>query len=91
MNPPEASASSLPHHRLVAYQVALELVQLVGSVRIRDAHLRMQLTLFRSVTQRSDERRDVPWKTLLGEIFLAFMTLTNEKLGPRSLLSLMPD
>jgi len=42
------------------------------------------LTLFRSVTQRSDERRDVPWKTLLGEIFLAFMTLTNEKLGPRS-------
>ena len=49
------------------------------------------LTLFRSVTQRSDERRDVPWKTLLGEIFLAFMTLTNEKLGPRSLLSLMPD
>ena len=42
MNPPEASSSSLPHHRLVAYQVALELVQLVGSVRIRDAHLRMQ-------------------------------------------------
>jgi len=49
------------------------------------------LTLFRSVTQRSDERRDVPWKTLLGEVFLAFMTLTNEKLGPRSLLSLTPD
>jgi len=49
------------------------------------------LTLFRSVTLRSDERRDVPWKTLLGEIFLAFMTLTNEKLGPRSRLSLTPD
>ena len=49
------------------------------------------LTLFRSVTLRSDERRDVPWKTLLGEIFLAFMTLTNEKLGPRSRLSFTPD
>ncbi len=42
MNPPEASSSSLPHHRLIAYQVALELVKLVGSVRIRDAQLRMQ-------------------------------------------------
>jgi len=36
------------------------------------------LTLFRGVTQRSDERRDVPWKTLLGEVFLAFVTLTDE-------------
>ena len=42
MNPPEASSSCLPHHRLVAYQVALELVKLIGSVRIRDAQLRMQ-------------------------------------------------
>jgi len=42
MNPPEASSSSLPHHRLIAYQVALELVQLVGSIRIRDAQLRVQ-------------------------------------------------
>ena len=42
MNPPEASSSSLPHHRLIAYQVALDLVKLVGSVRIRDAQLRMQ-------------------------------------------------
>ncbi len=41
MNPPEAS-SLLPHHRLIAYQVALELVKVVGSARIRDAHLRMQ-------------------------------------------------
>ena len=49
------------------------------------------LTLFRSVNQRSDERRDVPWNPLLGEIFLAFLTLTNEELGPRSLLSLTPD
>jgi len=42
MNPPEASSSSLPHHRLIAYQVAIELVKLVGSFRIRDAQLRMQ-------------------------------------------------
>lgn len=42
MNPPEASSSSLPHHRLIAYQVAIELVKLVGSIRIRDAQLRMQ-------------------------------------------------
>ena len=49
------------------------------------------LTLFRSVTQRSDERRDVPWKTLLGEIFLAFMTLTIEQLRPRTPLVPAPD
>jgi len=49
------------------------------------------LTLFPSVTQRSDERRVVPWKTLLGEVFLAFVTLSNEQLGPRSLLALTPD
>jgi four helix bundle protein len=41
MNPPETSAS-LPHHRLIAYRLALELVTLVASVRIRDAHLRAQ-------------------------------------------------
>ncbi len=33
------------------------------------------LTLFRSVTQRSDERRHVPWKKLLAEIWLAFVTM----------------
>jgi len=49
------------------------------------------LTLFRHVTQRSDERRDVPWKTLLGEIFLAFVTLSSESLGALSPLSLTPD
>jgi len=62
---------------------------LVVAIRRRLAYT--MLTLFRSVTQRSDERRDVPWKTLFGEILLAFMTLTNEKLGPRSRLSLTPD
>jgi four helix bundle protein len=31
-----------PHHRLVAYQLALELVQLVARTRIGDAHLRAQ-------------------------------------------------
>lgn len=36
------------------------------------------LTLLRSVTQRSDERRDVSWKTNLGEILLTFVTPTNE-------------
>ena len=32
----------LPHHTLIAYQVALELVKLVGRIRIRDAQLRAQ-------------------------------------------------
>jgi len=42
MNPPESSSTTLPHHKLIAYQLALELVKLVGSVRIRDAQLRQQ-------------------------------------------------
>jgi hypothetical protein len=29
------------------------------------------LTLFRSVTQRSDERRSAPWKRLMLEVFTA--------------------
>jgi four helix bundle protein len=36
------AATTFPHHKLVAYQLALELVKLVGSVRIRDAQLRQQ-------------------------------------------------
>src|SRR6187402_3889826 len=32
----------LPHHKLVAYQLALELVQLIAHTRIADAHLRQQ-------------------------------------------------
>jgi hypothetical protein len=35
------------------------------------------LTLFRSVTQRSDERRHVAWKTLLLDLFTALLT-TND-------------
>jgi four helix bundle protein len=34
--------ANFPHHRLVAYQLALELVKLVASVRIADAQLRQQ-------------------------------------------------
>jgi four helix bundle protein len=34
--------SSLPHHRLVAYQVAVELLVLVRDARLRDAQLREQ-------------------------------------------------
>ena len=33
---------SLPHHRLIAYQLALALVQLVSRVRIANAQLRQQ-------------------------------------------------
>ena len=40
MNHPEPS--SLPHHKLIAYQLALELVRLIGTIRIRDSHLRQQ-------------------------------------------------
>jgi four helix bundle protein len=42
MNHPESSSSSLPHHRLIAYQLALELVKLIASTRIRDSQLRAQ-------------------------------------------------
>lgn len=35
------------------------------------------LTLFRSVTQRSDERRCMPWKQLIGEIWLACITMVS--------------
>ena len=38
------------------------------------------LALFRGVTQRSDERRGVPWKRLLEEVFLALLRVTDELL-----------
>ncbi|HKY35481.1 MAG TPA: hypothetical protein VJN18_06070, partial [Polyangiaceae bacterium] len=38
------------------------------------------LALFRSVTQRSDERRAVPWKTVMSEIFFALVTTTDYEL-----------
>ncbi|HKY34526.1 MAG TPA: hypothetical protein VJN18_01195 [Polyangiaceae bacterium] len=41
MSTPEKQAQ-LPHHRLIAYQVALELVQLVARTRIGEAQLRAQ-------------------------------------------------
>jgi four helix bundle protein len=42
MSHPDPPSTLLPHHKLIAYQVALELVKLVGSIRIRDAQLRQQ-------------------------------------------------
>jgi hypothetical protein len=35
------------------------------------------LTLFRSVTQRSEERRAVPWKRLMEDVFLALVTASD--------------
>jgi four helix bundle protein len=37
--PPE---SSFPHHKLIAYQLALELVKLVARIRVANAQLRQQ-------------------------------------------------
>jgi hypothetical protein len=39
------------------------------------------LTLFRSITQRSDERRAVPWKTLIEDVFFALVTTTDQQLA----------
>ena len=36
------ATGSFPHHKLVAYQLALSLVKLVAKTRIADAHLRQQ-------------------------------------------------
>ncbi len=38
------------------------------------------LALFRGVTQRSDERRGVPWRRLLEEVYLALLRVTDELL-----------
>lgn len=38
------------------------------------------LSLFRSVTQRSDERRSVAWKALMADVFFALVTTTSEQL-----------
>jgi four helix bundle protein len=35
-------SASLPHHRLIAYRLALELVKLIAGTRIRDSQLRTQ-------------------------------------------------
>ena len=42
MTLPLPPASQLPHHKLIAYQLALELVKLVARIRIADAQLRQQ-------------------------------------------------
>ena len=41
------------------------------------------LALFRSVTQRTDERRAVPWKTLMSELAFALVTTTDDELSER--------
>ena len=38
----ENPQQSFPHHKLIAYQLALELVKLVSGTRIADAQLRQQ-------------------------------------------------
>jgi hypothetical protein len=40
------------------------------------------LALFRSVTQRSDERREVPWKVLISDVFFALITATEHDIRP---------
>ncbi len=42
MTLPLPLTQSLPHHKLVGYQLALELVKLVARTRISDAQLRQQ-------------------------------------------------
>ena len=42
MTLPPPTASQLPHHKLIAYQLALELVKLVARTRVADAQLRQQ-------------------------------------------------
>lgn len=39
------------------------------------------LTLFRSVTQRSDERRAAPWKKLFADVFFALVTTAEQQLA----------
>ena len=42
MSPQDKQALTLPHHKLIAYQVAVELLRLVMRIRITDAELRQQ-------------------------------------------------
>ena len=41
-SPQDKQALTLPHHKLIAYQVAAELLRLVARIRITDAELRQQ-------------------------------------------------
>jgi len=49
------------------------------------------LTLFRSITQRSEERRHVPWKAILDDVFFALVSATDADLGPCAALAEGPD
>ena len=83
-------ATSLPHHKLFAYELCLSLVKLVAWIEacpravLVVAILRRiaytMLALFRSVTQRSDERRATPWQTLMTDLFIALITTTDNEL-----------
>jgi four helix bundle protein len=42
MTQPKPNASTLPHHKLIAYELALALVKLVARTRIGEAQLRQQ-------------------------------------------------
>ena len=42
MSPSLKQNTNLPHHRLIAYQVAVELVRLIADTRIGEAQLRQQ-------------------------------------------------
>ncbi|HEY5372282.1 MAG TPA: ISAs1 family transposase, partial [Polyangiaceae bacterium] len=57
---------------------------LVGAILRRIAY--SMLALFRSVTQRSDERRATPCQTLMTDLFVALITTTELDLrGPKPL------
>ena len=62
---------------------------LVVAILRRTAHT--ILGLFRSVTQRSEERRCAPWKALLEDVFFTLVSVTNAELGPRAALAEGPD
>ncbi len=49
------------------------------------------LSLFRSVTQRSSERRAIPWKRLLAAIFLVLVRTTHEQLDGMKPLRALPS
>jgi four helix bundle protein len=42
MSQKEPAATTFPHHKLIAYQLALELAKVVSSIRIGNAQLRQQ-------------------------------------------------
>ena len=98
MSPQDKQALTLPHHKLIAYQVETS-HQILDTAFAEDDHPWIEanpraalvvallrriaytlLALFRSVTQRSDERRAAPWKALMSEFVFALVTTTNDEL-----------